>query len=213
MSLSEIERAFAVESFTAAGPDAPTLCSGWRSRHLLAHLVLRDQKPLAIARDVIARKPPGEEPVLGRVAEEASTPEGYLALAERFSAGPSRVNPVAWLGDRANLVEYVVHHEDLRRGAGLGPAPARSAETLDALWRNLQPMARMIMRRSPVGVVLVVPGGPRAVVRRGPDTVAIVGDPVELALYLLGRTKAADVRFEGVAETVARLRMAHEKTD
>jgi uncharacterized protein (TIGR03085 family) len=216
VSFSETERAAAVESFRAAGPDAPTLCEGWRSRHLLAHLVLRDQNPLSLARDGIARRPPGHEPVTGKVADDASTPESYLALVERFAQGPSRTNPVAWFSDRANLVEYVVHHEDLRRGGGQdgghepGPAPERSPELLAALWQNVRLMARLAMRRSPVGVVLVVPGGPRAVVRKGADAVALTGDPVELALYVLGRRDAARVRVDGRPDVVERFRAAVE---
>ncbi|MEE6273269.1 TIGR03085 family metal-binding protein [Georgenia wangjunii] len=211
MSWSEAERLEVVETFREVGPDAPTLCEGWRSRHLLAHLVLREQRPWAMVVDGASRREPGQEPVLGATAESAATPEGYAALLERFAAGPGRLSPVGWMGDRANLVEYVVHHEDVRR-AGDTPAEPRvlEAPVVREVWRHLTPMAKLAARRSPVGVVLVVPGGPRAVVRRRPDAVALTGDPVELALYLMGRTEVAEVEFDGLPDVVERFRATFE---
>ena len=53
-----------------------------------------------------------------------------------------------------NLVEYVVHHEDLRRGAG--PVPPRdlpSAE-LDEILRRAKPVFKRAYRKAPVGVEL-----------------------------------------------------------
>ena len=40
-------RAALVEALTAAGPGMPTLCAGWRTEHLAAHLALRDSSPTA----------------------------------------------------------------------------------------------------------------------------------------------------------------------
>ena len=114
------------------------------------------------------------------------------------------LRPTRRLGDAANLVEFVVHHEDLRR-AGDHPQPPRRlpAAMQDAVWSRLQPLVRMALRSSPVGVVLVSSTGPRTVARRGADSVALVGEPVELALYLLGREEQAQVQVLGTPETRA----------
>ncbi|WP_418605795.1 hypothetical protein [Georgenia sp. SUBG003] len=112
---------------------------------------------------------------------------------------------MAWAGDAAHLVEYVVHHEDVRR-AGPDPAEPRVLPTdlVLAVWERLVPLARMAYRSSPVGVVLAVPGGPRRVVRRGADAVVVLGDPVELALHALGREEVAEVDVLGRDEVVDR---------
>ncbi|MDD9207491.1 TIGR03085 family metal-binding protein [Georgenia sp. 10Sc9-8] len=205
MSHSMTERAELAETFRETGPDAPTRCEGWRSRHLLAHLVLRERRPWAVGADLLSRARPGQEPRLGRLADQAADPAGFASLVDVLADGPPAWNPMGLLGDRANLLEMVVHHEDLRRG-DLAEAEPRvlPTERVRAVWEHLQPMARLTYRSSPVGVVLVVPGGPRAAVRREADSVAVVGDPVELALHAFGRTEAADVEVLGRPETVSR---------
>ena len=35
--------------FDETGPDGPTLCEGWQTRDLAAHLVLRERRPDAAA--------------------------------------------------------------------------------------------------------------------------------------------------------------------
>ncbi len=39
------DRAALAAELEAAGPDAPTLCEGWTTRHLAAHVVLRESRP------------------------------------------------------------------------------------------------------------------------------------------------------------------------
>ena len=202
----ESEREALVETLRGSDPEAPTLCEGWSVRHLLAHLVERDQQPARYAADMAATRlgrEPGAEPFLARLAGSAVTALGYAALVDRFARGASPV--VALGGDRAHLVEYVVHHEDVRR-AGEEPAEPRvlAPDLVRTVWQHLGPLARAAYRSSPVGVVLVVPGGPRRVVRRGPDAVVVSGDPVEQALFALGRREVAEVEILGAPATVAR---------
>ena len=205
MAWMEDERAALVEALRAADPDAPTLCEGWTVRDLVAHLVEREHMPLRSGLDMLERRAPGTERFQGRLADGARTPEGYRALVDRFAAGIPAWSPVGWAGDAAHLLEYVVHHEDVRR-AGADPAEPRVLPTdlVRAVWARLGPLARMAYRTSPVGVVLAVPGGPRHVVHRGEDAVVILGDPVELALHALGRDEAAEVEVLGRDEVVDR---------
>ncbi|MCM3659832.1 TIGR03085 family metal-binding protein [Georgenia satyanarayanai] len=200
---SEAERQALAATFREVGPGAPTLCEGWRSEDLLAHLVMRETRPWAIARDMTSRPEPGEEPRQSQVARAASTPGGYAALVDEL-LGTDGLRPTRFLGDAGNLVEFVVHHEDLRR-AGDSPSPPRRLpeQMRDAVWKQLALMGRMAARKSPVGVVLVSTAGPRAVVKRGADSVAVVGDPVDLALYLMGRGERAEVEVQGQPDVVA----------
>ncbi|OYV23782.1 MAG: hypothetical protein B7W97_02165, partial [Mycobacterium sp. 20-66-4] len=45
MSVAQRERAALVETMRSLGPDAATLCDGWTTRDLAAHLVIREYRP------------------------------------------------------------------------------------------------------------------------------------------------------------------------
>ncbi len=45
MSVAQRERAALVDTMRGVGPDAPTLCEGWKTRDLAAHLVIREYRP------------------------------------------------------------------------------------------------------------------------------------------------------------------------
>ena len=42
---SSAERAALADALTAAGPHRPTLCDGWTTTELAAHLVTRERRP------------------------------------------------------------------------------------------------------------------------------------------------------------------------
>jgi uncharacterized protein (TIGR03085 family) len=199
------ERVALAETLRTSDPDGPTLNEGWTVRHLLAHLVQREQDPVGATKDLLQRRPPGQERELGRLVDGAETPAGYTALVDRFLAGPPRWSPFSWAAERVNLLEYVVHHEDVRRG-GLGDVAPRSlpAGALAALWGQLPFLGRMRFRTAPVGVSLEWPGHQLQVVKRAEPGVVLRGQPVELALYLTGRREAAEVGVTGDPDAVAR---------
>lgn len=204
---SEAERHALAATFREVGPDAATLCEGWRSRDLLAHLELRERAPWQLALDARSKPRPGEEPRQSALAHRASTPAGFAELVDAFEAAEGR-RPVRALKDRANLLEHVVHHEDLRRAGG-SPAPARTLPSAmqAAIFAQLGTFARLGLRRSPTGVVLVdTVGGRRVVARRAADSVAMAGTPVDLALAVMGRIERADVELTGAPAEVAALR-------
>ncbi len=60
----------------------------------------------------------------------------------------------------------------------------------------------MTLRRSPVGLVLHRPEGDEIVVKRGPTTVTVTGEPGELLLFATGRT-ATKVDFDGDQPAIA----------
>jgi uncharacterized protein (TIGR03085 family) len=202
MGWARTEKNALVDTLRRAAPEAGTLCEGWSTRRLLAHLVLRAQDQLAAVGDAVRRAEPGQEKYLGRLADGAQTPEGYAGLVDRFVAGPPRWSPLSWATEQVNLIEYVVHHEDVRRG-GPRPAEPRALPPAQdrALWKQLPLMARLRFRRSPVPVVLARPEGATSRVGKGTEQqeepVVLTGKPVELALYVTGRRGAARVQVSG----------------
>lgn len=194
-----IERENLLTSLRETAPEAPTLCEGWQARHLATHLYLRRHRPWQSFRQ-------GEGSVFATLADEASDPVRYAEVVEKFAATPDRFSPMRLqdgpLGMVSNHLEYVIHHEDLRRGAG--PVPPRSlpAEQADAVFDGATRFGKMALRKAAVGVVFVVPGGRRTVVHKGDDAVAVVGTPVDLALVAAGRRRAADVELRGAEDAV-----------
>jgi uncharacterized protein (TIGR03085 family) len=197
------EKQALVATLRDADPDADTLCTDWTTRRLLAHLVQREQNQVHQISDVIAKKPPGEEPRLTGLVEGATTPTGYQDLISRFETGPARWTPMSWAAEQLNLFEYVIHHEDIRRG---GTEPVEPRVLPDgqeaALWKQLRTLGRFIYRKAPVGVVLATPAGLSQVVKKG-GGVTLTGDPVELALYGSGRRDAAHVEVTGTQGAIA----------
>lgn len=199
------ERQALATTLASTDPDQPTLCEGWTVRHLLAHLVQREREPLSRFADQLARPVPGHEKRMGRLVDGARSPEGYDALVTRFARGPSRLSPMGWADEAVNLLEYVIHHEDVRRGAGRTPE-ARPLPTKEqaAIWSRLRLMARLGYRRAPVGVELALPSGERYRAREAADAVLLTGDPVELLLHASGRRRAANVELTGAPGAVQR---------
>lgn len=202
MTWHELERSTLARALGEAGPDAPTLCAGWRSRHLAAHIVLRETAPLVAAGIVVPALTRRTERAIDALAGTATDSASYADLVARVAAGPPRWSPMSWAGEGADLLEFFVHTEDLRRGAGpVEPLPL-APEHNRALWHRLARTAPLLYRRAPVGVVLVVPGGPRRTVRRArgdAGTVVVRGDVGELLLHAFGRGEAAHVHVLGDA--------------
>jgi len=202
------ERAALAADLLRLGPDAPTLDQPWRARDLAAHLVLRERRPDAAAGIALAAVAPWTRRVQVRLADLP-----YPELVDRFRSGPPAWSPVRRpkVDEAANLLEFLVHHEDLLR-AQPGWVPRElPADLRDEAWRRLRRMGRMLGRRVPctvrleveqaeptgqgVSTVTIRPGAPRVVTLRGPV--------LELLLYAFGRGRAAHVDASGDADAVA----------
>jgi uncharacterized protein (TIGR03085 family) len=205
------ERAQLCARFDELGPDAPTLCEGWTTFDLAAHLVVRERNPVAAPGILLGDK----MAALGRLTDEAMEREkarGYDRVVERVRTGPP-IGPFAVPGLRTliNLIEYAVHHEDVRRANDL-PARTDIDDLQDALWPLFLRLARIALRGVPAGVrvELARPGGAATVVRRGDRVVRATGEPLELLLWAYGRGDHAAVAFEGVSDAdIAGVRAAH----
>ncbi len=96
---------------------APTLCTRWRVRDVVAHVISYDNLGARALLGVAARARfrPGRINDTALARYDRHTPEQLLALL----AGnlQPRGQPAA-LGGRAGLVETLIHHQDIRRGLG-----------------------------------------------------------------------------------------------
>ena len=187
MRLVPGEREALCDLFEHTGPSAPTILPGWTAEDLLAHLLVRERQPLASPGILIAP--------LGRITDAAMrgyADKPWTDRIELLRSGPPlwsafRLAPV---DERANLVEFVVHHADLARAQlGWEPRPT-SPELEEALWSALRLMGRVMYRHSPVGVRLRHPTRERSSeinARSGRGQVTVVGQPSELVLHAFGR--------------------------
>lgn len=210
MQYVEPSREVLAETLLAAGPGAATLCSGWRTQELAAHLYLREHNPKVGVGLIFKPWNKASEKATAKLAAESSTPEAFAALVEKFRAGPPKLSPFALRAvDRnANLVEFFIHTEDVRRASDRWAPRALDAGYSEALWTELLKRAALLYRSVDLGIVLVSPTGPRHVAKRAPVSVAIIGEPGELLLHANGRIGQALVSFEGQPDAVALLQTA-----
>jgi uncharacterized protein (TIGR03085 family) len=200
------ERAELCDLFVAKGPDAPTLCEGWATLDLAAHLVMREHDP----RSGLAILGGDRFSSLETKLMDRARARGYEALVERLRAGPPLVPwRMPGLRELLNLNEWFVHHEDVRR-AGAGAAEPRDRPDLDAaLWTMLRRGSRMMLRKvKGTGVALAAPGFGEVPAPRDGSSVRLVGGPQELMLYLNGRRSVAAVEVTGPDEARAALEAA-----
>jgi len=183
------------------GADAPTLLEPWTTHHLAAHLVLREHDYLAAPGLVL----PGPwrrfaDRRTARLAER-----DFTSLVDQIRHGPPPgFFRVGWVRRLANLNEFFVHHEDVRRANG-GEPRSNHADFDAALWRNATRTPWILTRRlRHVGLEIEWAGTDKRVrARRGEPAARLVGSPGELLLYLFGRRAAAHVDITGDPAAVA----------
>lgn len=185
------ERSELCDTFVKYGPDAPTLCSGWLTLDLAAHLVAREARSDAAVGLVFPPLAGHLQRVMDRYKQK-----GYDPLVAMLRTGPPwmhRTGPLA----TANVNENFIHHEDIRRASGAGPR-AISSEMDAILWRMLGFAARM-SKKAVKGAALTfrTPDGRERVVSTGGAPVTLTGAPGEITLYMSGRKDAADVAITG----------------
>ncbi len=184
------------------GPDAPTLCEGWETRDLAAHLVIREYRPDAAPGILIPYFASHTEKVQNEVAERTD----WDGLLDKVASGPPVYSPFKLLDPVANVAEMFIHHEDVRR-AQPGWKPRALDPALSArLRRTLPLMGRLTLAKVPGRVALRTPEGETVLtVGRGP-AVTVTGQPAELLLFAVGRE--ARVEIDGDAAAVQAVRDA-----
>ncbi len=211
MSYAQQERAALAALLDETGPDGPTLCAGWATRDLAAHLVLRERRP-----DAVAGMMGG--PLAGytaRVQRQYLGRHSYAELVALFRSGPPQLSVFAIPGadEAANAVEYFVHHEDVRRAADGWTERPLDAGLADVLWRRLKG-ARLFLRAAPAGLVLARETPPSdgaagkldlIVAKNATPAVTVTGTPTELTLWSMGRGEAGHVTLDGPEEAVTKI--------
>jgi uncharacterized protein (TIGR03085 family) len=196
------------------GPDAATLCEGWSTADLAAHLVLREHRPDAAVG--ILGGPMTKYTARTQRKLQAKVP--FPMLVETVRTGPPRFSffGIPGVDAKANFAEYFVHHEDVRRAQpGWGPRELDDG-LADAVW-GLLSQARLMLRKVPVGIEFARDDtrergdstrAVRMTVRGRTPVVTVIGAPAELLMWTFGRTGAADVNLEGAEADVAALTQA-----
>ena len=197
--LAQQERATLCDLLVQLGPDAPTLCEGWTTADMAAHLVVRERRP---------DSGPGLvwPPLAGyteKVRQAKRDNTDWESLVDTVRRGPPvLLRPF----DRAmNTVEYFIHVEDIRRGQPDWEPRVVSADLADALWDSVGPGG--MAKKVPATVVLESPGRTAKESGTGPRLV-LSGDPGELTMFSAGRQGASRVEIDGDDVLAAQLRAA-----
>ncbi|BAX93389.1 TIGR03085 family protein [Mycobacterium shigaense] len=185
----------------SVGPDAPTLCEGWKTRDLAAHLVIREYRLDAAPGIVI----PFFADHTAKVQNEVAESDWHLLL-DKVASGPPVYSPLKLLDPVANIGEMFIHHEDVRR-AQPDWAPRVLEPALDkSLRRTLPLMARMTLGKVPGRLALRTPEGKTVLITGEGAAVTVTGPPAELLLFAVGRQ--AKVEFDGDPAAVQAVRDA-----
>jgi uncharacterized protein (TIGR03085 family) len=198
------ERSELADLLLQAGPDAPTLCAGWTTRDLAAHLVVRERRPDASLTMLIpplaghgehVRKAKAAQPY-ERVVAEVRTPPWWSAVS----------NPLT--DEMFNTLEFFIHHEDVRRRAPGWEPRVLDAGEQKAIWKGVRFAARTGLRRLRVPMLLRAPGFGEVRVGDPEPQATLTAEPSELAMFVSGRQRAARVDIDAPPQTAERLRTA-----
>jgi uncharacterized protein (TIGR03085 family) len=201
MTAARRERSALVETLRRVGPDAPTLCAGWTTRDLAAHLVVRERRLDATPGITI----PFLAGYTAKVQNQTARSNSWDDLVDLVASGPPIYSPFKLLDAVANLGEMFIHHEDVRRAVDGWQPRVLDASTVAALGRQLGLLSRMALGKQPAQLTLQTTDGRRiARVGRG-DPVTVTGELQELVLFVAGRD-AVRVEFDGDAAAVAAVR-------
>jgi uncharacterized protein (TIGR03085 family) len=212
-AFARAERAALADALLAAGPDAPTLCAGWATRDLAAHLVLRERRPDAAAGILV-------KPLAGHTkkVQDGLAAGDYAALVDKVRTPPVHLRP-EFAEEAMNLMEFFVHLEDVRRAAPGWTPRELPADYARALAGRVKGAAKLSARRFPARI-LVKTAQPFTAqpftaepftAGRGDDParqVTVEGAPGELLLFFTGRQSATDVELTGPDDLVERLKGA-----
>ena len=204
LTLARRERHDLCDLAVLLGSDAPTLCDGWTAHQLLAHLFVREHRPLG----AVGLLAPGLGGLTDRSMARAERIEHGVLAAKMREPGltPYALKPVEVL---ANTLENLVHHEDLRRGQPDWQQRDLAPADLDTIWSSVSRMGGLMVR--PAGVPVAIrrsDTGATKVLRKGDSPVTIGGPVVDVTLYLFGRSEVRDLTFEGPDDAVAKLKAA-----
>ena len=201
-TIAQFERSALATLLDELGPDAPTLCEGWSTRDLAAHLVTRERRSDAALGIAV-------KPLAGHTASVqrsyASRPYEELVAKVRGGAPFWSVFSLPGADRLMNTTEYFVHHEDVRRAQPDWTPRELPAKVQDGLWEAVKGRAKLSFRCTTFGVTLTRPGGETVSAASGEPMAVLTGEPAELLLYLFGRRDHAEVSLSGPPEALEQL--------
>ncbi len=188
-SIAKVERALLCDLLDEVGPHHPTLCEGWTTHHLAAHLKLREGNPIDFVRNIL----PGDQ-----VIEEMVASQSFSDLVEKVRQGPTITSlslfAIPRAGEAMNTLEFLIHHEDVRRGEGAWEPRELPTWVEDTIWGQVVKTAKLSLLRNPRELTLRRSDtGDEAKVSKGSGSRLVTGRPLELALYVSGRKTASRV--------------------
>ena len=198
------ERLELADLLDAVGPDAPTLCEGWTARDLAAHLVVREARP-----DAALGVAGG--PLAGWTARvtEGEARKDYSSIVQKVRSGPPLLSvfSIPGMAAKVNLVEYVIHHEDVIRGQEGWTARQLPADLSDELWSKVSMAAKRRFSKAKGGVRIIRTDGSRGalVAHEGEPMVVVSGSALEILMLSFGRHKV-DVTVDGDGEAIEEFR-------
>lgn len=197
--LAQQERGTICDLFDELGPDAPTLCEGWVTGDLAAHLVVRERRPDS-GPGIVWPPLAGYTDKVRRSVRDRTT---WTKLVEKVRHGPPLL--LRPFDGPMNTVEYFIHVEDVRRAQPLWEPRPLPGGLADALWARVGPGG--MAKKVPATVVVSSPGQPDKVAGTGPR-LEVHGDPGELTMFGSGRQAATRVEITGDADLAHQLRTA-----
>lgn len=225
MTLARTERAELADLFAELGPDQPTLCQGWDTGDLLAHLLIRERRPDA-ALGVLIKPLAGWTATVS--AEYKKRP--WVEQIELLRSGPPGYSPLGWgpVDAKANGMEMFIHHEDARRGQP-DWQPRVLAETARAelvpLLTSSFVVGRLRKKAIPVTArltdgpegsdapdrpIVLVPSAESNAMAEQPGVV-VRGPVGDILLWLSGRSEVR-IEFEGDPVAIAAVRAGEKNT-
>ena len=196
------ERAALVDALTELGPDAPTLCEGWLTKDMAAHVYVRERRPDA-ALGVLPLGPLSA--YTERVMKSVLEAQGYDGLLSKLRQ-PAPIVRALHIDEAINTVEFFVHTEDVRRPNKM-PLRDMPEEFERKVWRRVSQQGRMSFRRVGARVRLVPTVGEPAEFGKGP-LVEVHGNASELLLLAFNRKSDAKVEYTGDAEGIDAIQKA-----
>ena len=193
MTLAQRQRAQLLDLFLELGPFAPTLCEGWKTQDLAAHLYIREHKPQAML-GMFSERFAG---ITTRVQMEALHTNGFIGLVERLRKPSLMMRPMDAM---VNGAEYFIHHMDVLR------ANDRDQEISQKDEETLRTPIKMFAGRTAKAygdrVVIDTLDGKKLEFGQGTRPVHLIGKPSEVLLFVSGRTEHANVQLVGEPDAV-----------
>ena len=217
MTLARNERAALADLFAELGPDQPTLCQGWTTADLLVHLLVRERRPDAALGIVLA-------PLAGHTAR-VSADYGRRPFEEQVQllrSGPPAFSPLGWgsMDEKANGMEFFIHHEDVRRGQpDWQPRPLDEATREQLMRMSTSGLVLRGLKKTGVAVtarltdepgeherpLILVPAKKHEAVGEPAGGVLLRGGIADILLWLSGRSEVR-IEFDGDPAAVAAVR-------